>query len=166
MPWSGPAKGRRDASTCGHVLSRSQQGPVPPGVRYYGYYSNVSRGKRKKVGSDDQIPSILESDGPSSEYRKNWAQLIQKIYETDPLCCPRCQGRMRIIAFIEDDEVIKKILKHLGLWDRKPRPPPKANSPPMTVDYTDSQLPTSDKWLAEGHDFSVIDPVYPETFTT
>ncbi|RPI75061.1 MAG: hypothetical protein EHM45_15860 [Desulfobacteraceae bacterium] len=32
---------------------------------------------------------------------------------------------MKIIAFIEDEEVIKKILKHLGLWDRRTRPPPK-----------------------------------------
>jgi len=32
------------------------------------------------------------------------------------------------------------------------------------IDYTDSQLPASEKWLAEGHDFSVIDQVYPEIF--
>jgi hypothetical protein len=49
------------------------------------------------------------------EYRKNWSRLIQKIYEVDPLTCPKCQGRMKIISFIEDEEVIKKILKHLGL---------------------------------------------------
>jgi len=29
---------------------------------------------------------------------------------------------MKILAFIEDEEVIKKILKHLGLWDQKARP--------------------------------------------
>ena len=45
---------------------------------------------------------------------KNWARLIQEIYEVDPR-----QGQMRIIAFIEDDEVIKKVLKHLGLWEVK-----------------------------------------------
>ena len=41
----------------------------------------------------------------------------------DPLPCPKCQGRskipslagMRVIAFIEEKEVIKKILKHLGM---------------------------------------------------
>ena len=32
---------------------------------------------------------------------------------------------MRILAFIEDEEVIEKILKHLGLWGLKVRPPPK-----------------------------------------
>jgi hypothetical protein len=26
---------------------------------------------------------------------------------------------MKIISFVEDEEVIKKILKHLGLWDLK-----------------------------------------------
>jgi hypothetical protein len=40
---------------------------------------------------------------------------------------------MRIIAFIEDWEVIKKILKHLGLWEVKARPPPKVKAPPPTI---------------------------------
>jgi len=35
-------------------------------------------------------------------------QLIEKIYEVDPLT-------IRIIDFVEDREVIKAILKHLGL---------------------------------------------------
>jgi hypothetical protein len=42
----------------------------------------------------------------------------------DPLTCPKCQGPMRVISFIEDPQVIKKILKHLGLWEVNPRPPP------------------------------------------
>jgi len=32
---------------------------------------------------------------------------------------------MRIISFIEDEEVIEKILKHFGLWDLKVRPLPR-----------------------------------------
>ena len=94
-------------------------------VRYYGYYSNVTRGKCRKNDHDGLIPCILEPDGSSKEYKKNWARLIQKIYEVDPLTCPKCLGKMKIISVIEDNEVIKKILKHLGLWDSKPRPPPK-----------------------------------------
>lgn len=31
---------------------------------------------------------------------------------------------MRVIAFIEDDEVIRKILVHLGLWDTRNHEPP------------------------------------------
>jgi hypothetical protein len=37
---------------------------------------------------------------------------------------------MRIITFIGDREVIKAILKHLGLWLVKSRPIPKAHAPP------------------------------------
>jgi hypothetical protein len=48
-------------------------------VRYYGYYSNVSRGKRKKSEQDKRIPYILEPDGTPQEYRKNWARLITTI---------------------------------------------------------------------------------------
>ena len=40
--------------------------------------------------------------------------------------CPRCGGSMRIIAFIEDYKVIKKILDWLGIDEfKKDRPPPK-----------------------------------------
>ena len=79
-------------------------------VWYYGYYSNVSRGKRKKQNQDEWIPYILETEGSSKEYRKNWARVIQKIYEVGPLTCPKCQRKMRILTFIEDEEVIEKIL--------------------------------------------------------
>ena len=54
----------------------------------------------------------------SSALKQRWAQLIKKVYETDPLICPRCGGSMRIIASIGRPEVIEKILTHLGLWPR------------------------------------------------
>ena len=39
---------------------------------------------------------------------------------------------MHVIAFIEDPDVIKKILNHLGLWDVKRKPRPLMFSPHMT----------------------------------
>jgi len=95
-------------------------------ARYYGFYSNAARGKRKKTAADDQIPCILEPELTDKAFRKNWARLIQKIYEVDPLTCPKCASEMRVIAFINDEDVIRKILKHLNLWDikRKPRARP------------------------------------------
>jgi hypothetical protein len=71
-------------------------------VRYYGYYSNKSRGMRKKAGIDDQVPVLIESALSAAAFYKNWARLIQKIYQVDPLLCPKCQGEMRIISFITD----------------------------------------------------------------
>ncbi len=113
-------------------------------VRYYGFYSNKSRGLRKKAGIDDEVPALIDSDISRQAFRKNWARLIQKIYNVDPLLCPKCSGSMKIISFIEDEQIIRKILKHLGLWEIKQRPPPRANAPPpkMYIDYTDSQIPS------------------------
>jgi hypothetical protein len=76
-----------------------------------------------------------------------------------PPCIPELTGNA-------DNELrikIKKILKHLGLWERKARPPPKATLPEKTyecsIDYSSSQvLPDSDKWLYAG-------PEYPDNFT-
>lgn len=54
--------------------------------------------------------------------RLNWARLIQKIYEVDPLKCPRCGATMRIMSLIDNDAVVERILKHLNAWDPGPTP--------------------------------------------
>ena len=102
-------------------------------VRYYGYYSNVARGKRQKAGNVDAVTGILESQGDEETFRRNWARLIRKIYEVDPLICPKCQGAMRVIGSIEDPSVIRAILEHLGLWLAIARPPPKIHDPPVCM---------------------------------
>ena len=57
---------------------------------------------------------------------------------------------MRIIAFNEDEEVIKKILKYLGLWEAKARPPPKVKAPFPTIylDDSESQILPADSFYA------------------
>ena len=126
------------AAMCSHVPNRGEQM-----VRYYGWYSNVSRGKRRKRAVDGTIPHIIESDRSAAACRKNWARLIQKIYEVDPLICPKCRGTMRIISFIEDREVIKTILKHLGIWLIRSRPPAKAHAPPARKYAADGSCHTA-----------------------
>ena len=66
---------------------------------------------------------------------------------------------MRVIFFIGDQEVIKKILKHFGLWEVKPRPLPRmAKSQPLStephINYSDSQVPPSDKGFC-------VEPTHP-----
>ena len=100
--------------------------------------------RKERQNSDELIPSVLESDESSKERRKNWARLIQEIYEVDPLTCPKCSGTMKVISVIEDQDVIKKILKHLGLWEVKPRPPPRMAKTQSLhtdphIDYSDIQ---------------------------
>lgn len=54
------------AAMCSHVPNKGEQM-----VRYYGQYSNVARGKRKKADADDHIPCVLEPEGSSKAFRKN-----------------------------------------------------------------------------------------------
>jgi hypothetical protein len=48
--------------------------------------------------------------------RSAWARLIHKVYEVDPLACPKCGAPMHVIALIDDATVIRRILEHLGRW--------------------------------------------------
>ncbi|MFQ6109960.1 MAG: transposase [Candidatus Aminicenantales bacterium] len=92
-------------------------------VRYYGIYSNAHRGKIRKAGVDSSHPPIIEDEAPFVPSR-GWAEMIRKVYETDPLLCPRCGVQMRIISFIENPKVIDKIILHLKLTFQAVRPPP------------------------------------------
>ena len=144
-----------------HVPDRGQQC-----VRYYGYLSNSARGRRRKKDEHDPIPTVLEPEISSQQFRKNWARLIQKVFEVDPLVCSHCQGRLRVASFIDDPAVIRRILEHLGLCLpvrartqtglANARPIPKAHSPPVPHTPSDpsfSQLPA-----CEEEDFSQIPP--------
>ena len=62
------------AAMCSHIPNRGEQM-----VRYCGYYSNASRGKRKEAGTDDALPCILDVPADERTLRKNWARLIHKI---------------------------------------------------------------------------------------
>jgi hypothetical protein len=63
--------------------------------------------------------------------RSTWARLIHKVYEVDPLECPRCKGPMRVIALIDDAPVIRKILRHLGLWASQQTPRTRIRPPAL-----------------------------------
>jgi len=55
---------------------------------------------------------------------KGWAEMIRKVFEVNPLTCPKCQGKMRIIAFITDYAVVDRIINHLNVTFVAERPPP------------------------------------------
>jgi len=103
-------------------------------VRYYGWYSNVSRGRRRRA--EPNRPDVgVEVGEPSHAaraeardaraLRRSWAKLIKRIYEVDPLVCPSCGGEMKVIAFIIEHDVIDAILRHLERKEaREARAPP------------------------------------------
>jgi transposase len=52
------------------------------------------------------------------------AEMIRKVYEVDPLRCPRCGGRMRVVAFLTEYAVVDRIIRHLELTFVAEKPPP------------------------------------------
>lgn len=119
------------AQLCAHIPDRFEHL-----VRYAGWYSNRSRGKRRRACAEPAEAATREVDvREAARMRSTWARLIHKVCEVDPLECPKCKGPMRVIALIDDKAVIRKILTHLGVWvpriaaARGPGPP--APDPPM-----------------------------------
>ena len=97
-------------------------------IRYYGWYSNKSRGMRCKAAAA-LAPPMLQATAARGRCDETWAMLIKRVYEVDPLACPQCGGTMEVIAFIEPPQgkVIERILRHCGLWrerESSPRGPP------------------------------------------
>jgi len=117
-----------------HIPNRSQHL-----IRYYGRYSNKSRGMRKKAGAVINAPAAQEVEEYQKLARRRWAALIKKVYEVDPLICPKCGGPMDIIAFVTDSETIQKILKHIGQYDPPQRAPPRQDdigiAPPPSPEW-------------------------------
>ena len=109
-------------------------------IRYYGWYSNKTRGLRRKAAEQAATANspLLPGEGQGvraapppvstpARCSQTWAMLIKRVYEIDPLACPRCGGAMKVIAFIEPPQgaLIEKILRHCGLWNpSSPRAPP------------------------------------------
>ena len=52
-------------------------------------------------------------DAPASPSRASWARLVRRIYEVDPLLCPRCRGPLSMVAVITEQKVVTAILRHL-----------------------------------------------------
>lgn len=87
------------------------------------YLSSCSELERlAKQTKDEPSQAQLDRDIDRKPVCKSWAGLIKKVYEVDPLQCPKCGGSMKIKAFIRDPEEISRICENLGLQDWRAPP--------------------------------------------
>lgn len=113
---------------------------VPPPrmhmTRHYGAYSNrlrrslrEARAARAEIGGaphaerdpDPVAPppacatatSEPPADSAEAFRRQSWARLLRKVFEVDPLVCPRCGETMVVVAIITDWAVIDRIVRHV-----------------------------------------------------
>ncbi|HLG42706.1 MAG TPA: transposase, partial [Planctomycetota bacterium] len=96
---------------------------VPPPrahlVRYHGVLAPhararievVRRQKKKKKKPD----SPADGSPPGAKAWIPWAELLEKTFGVDALECPRCGHRMRVVAFITEPRVIRRILRSMGI---------------------------------------------------
>ena len=82
--------------------------------------------------------------------RTTWAVLLKRVFLVDALTCPKCDGRMKILAVITEPDSVREILDHLGIPSAAPprhpaRPPPQTEFPGGDADapYADPPSPES-----------------------
>lgn len=103
-------------------------------IRYYGLYASRTKGKARQDGRFEKYGIglinnsdvnnqgiVVENEANSKSSKQAWAKLIQKVYEVDPLKCPKCESSMKVIAIIQDKVEIVKIIACL---EKKNRAPP------------------------------------------
>ncbi len=78
------------------------------------------------------MPFCVDVGAASSFFSTSRPQCGMVGFGADVIESSRCRGPMRIIACIEEQDVAKKILSHLGL-PTEPLPTARAQAPPVTL---------------------------------
>lgn len=90
----------------------------------------AKRGKGSKHHeSDDKTPE-------QQHKAMTWAQRLKRVFNIDVSTCPKCGGESKVIACIEDQAVIDKILQHLqakGILAQPPELLPAARASPDSL---------------------------------
>jgi hypothetical protein len=119
------------------LLSRLAASVPPPRlhtVRYAGVLAPASKLRARIVPKPPPPTEDLDasSDSPpkrgGSRYRP-WAELLKRTFGVDVLECPKCKGRMKLLAVVTDPKSMERILRHLGEATEPPKREP-ARGPP------------------------------------
>lgn len=90
-------------------------------TRFHGVFAPNSK-HRKLVTSDKKevkkTTKVEEGRVPHTEAEKHrgmtWAQRLKRVFNIDIQTCTECGGFVKVIASIEEPEIIKKILAHVN----------------------------------------------------
>ena len=98
-----------------------------------------SESRPDATGGNDDAEEHADAVGCRHGNNYLWAELMRRSLGLDVLACPRCDGRLKLIALIDDPAVIRRLLRHLELPTevREARP---ARAP--TVPLLDSAPPS------------------------
>lgn len=89
-------------------------------TRFHGVFAPNSKHRTVVTsdGKEKQPPSTPTTEMPADLEERpgkmSWAIRLKRVFNIDVTVCKHCQGSMRIIACIEDRQVINKILAHIN----------------------------------------------------
>jgi hypothetical protein len=85
-------------------------------TRYHGVFAPASRDRAGIVPGTRTAASAARGEVSVSDRQRamSWAQRLKRVFAIDIETCRQCGGRLRVIASIEQPEVIERILDHLG----------------------------------------------------
>ena len=67
--------------------------------------------------------------------------MLKRVFAADALECPRCGGRLRLLAAIQDAEAIRAILECLDLPSRAPPlSPARREAAQIDLDFTENPV--------------------------
>ena len=85
-----------------------------PNHRWRGLVTPARRGKGVKSNSNTEVHTPAERHAAMT-----WAQRLKRVFNIDIEACSFCGGSVRVIACIEDQDVIDRILDHLRQKERE-----------------------------------------------
>jgi hypothetical protein len=98
---------------------------------------NVTPAKRGKGSAKKNSSNNNQKSSAESHKSLTWAERLKRVFKIDVSICSRCGGEAKIIACIEDPDVIKKILDHLDAKsDTLVNHLPKSRAPPQGLLFT------------------------------
>ncbi len=108
-------------------------------TRFHGVLAPHYKFRKMIVPQKKQEPILSAASNADEEQEKqksktqriSWARLLKRVFNIDIEVCPKCRGKIKIIAAIEDPKVIKKILDHMNLPSTAPVLLP-ARRPPIS----------------------------------
>lgn len=107
-------------------------------TRFSGVFAPHYKYRALVVPKPPKREEQVVNDAQPSKSRIAWARLLKRVFAIDVETCRLCGDKMKIIAAIEEPQVIKKILGHLGLPTKPPEIWP-ARGPPIAADFDDVQ---------------------------
>jgi uncharacterized protein YbaR (Trm112 family) len=116
-------------------------------VLYHGVLAPHARWRSHVVRYGRPAPDVQAREREASPRAvgprgaRTWAALMRRVFDLDVLACPRCGGRLRLIATVEDPAVVGKILAHLGLLHPAGSPGPARLRPPCPLPPPPSRNP-------------------------